>query len=146
MSWMKISKRYTQATIFRGYKMLYNYVYLHCTGEYYSVHSPHWIAGKLKNATLLYLDLQQNAIFCHHMLLLYHNFIALNENPIFAGMNPFNFACQNPLSEQLSHSTVQCSSTWVDMRVWVLRGESGTRMKSARNSFVKPGAPMMLLN
>ena len=96
--------------------------------------------------TLLYLDLQQNAIFCHHMLLLYHNFIALNENPIFAGMNPFNFACQNPLSEQLSHSTVQCSSTWVDMRVWVLRGESGTRMKSARNSFVKPGAPMMLLN
>ena len=49
---MKISKRYTQATIFRGYKMLYNYVYLHCTGEYYSVHSLHWIAGKLKNATL----------------------------------------------------------------------------------------------
>ena len=70
------------------------------------------------------------------MLLLYHNFIALNENPIFAGMNPFNFACQNPLSEQLSHSTVQCSSTWVDMRVWVLRGESGTPMKSARSALV----------
>ena len=37
--------------------------------------------------TLLYLDLQQNAIFCLHMLLLYHNFIALNENHV---MSPFS--------------------------------------------------------
>ena len=43
------------------------------------------------------------------MLLLYHNYIALNENAIFACMNPFNFAYQNPLSEplSLSLSTVQ---------------------------------------
>ena len=147
MSWMKISKRYMlmQATIFRGHLKCYIITYIYTVLESTTVYTLYTgLPANLK--TLLYLDLQQNAIFCHHMLLLYHIFIALNENPIFAGMNPFNFACQNPLSEQLSHSTVQCSSTWVDMRVWVLRGESGTRMKSARNSFVKPGAPMMLLN